>query len=46
MTSSFDVAAARAQFPALQQEQIFMDNAGKLESMGVWGFAGRAGYVA
>lgn len=27
--ASFDVAAARAQFPALQQEQVFMDNAGK-----------------
>jgi selenocysteine lyase/cysteine desulfurase len=28
MASTFDVAAARAQFPALQQEQVFMDNAG------------------
>ena len=33
MTSTFDVAAARAQFPGLQQEQIFMDNAGKLDRM-------------
>jgi selenocysteine lyase/cysteine desulfurase len=28
MASTFDVAAARAAFPALQGEQIYMDNAG------------------
>lgn len=28
MAVTFDVEAARAQFPALQQEQVFMDNAG------------------
>jgi selenocysteine lyase/cysteine desulfurase len=26
--STFDVTAVRARFPALQQEQVFMDNAG------------------
>lgn len=29
-TGTFDVEAARAQFPALQQEQVFMDNAGRI----------------
>ena len=28
MSSSFDVAAARQHFPALDQQQVFMDNAG------------------
>ena len=28
MSSTFDVAAARQHFPALNQEQVFMDNAG------------------
>ncbi|KAJ5595579.1 uncharacterized protein N7459_001787 [Penicillium hispanicum] len=28
MASTFDVNAARAHFPALQQEQVYMDNAG------------------
>lgn len=28
-TGSFDVNTARAVFPALQQKQIYMDNAGK-----------------
>ena len=28
--ASLDVTAARARFPALQQEQVFMDNAGSL----------------
>ncbi|OQD99721.1 hypothetical protein PENVUL_c062G06457 [Penicillium vulpinum] len=28
MTSTFDVLAARTRFPALQQEQVYMDNAG------------------
>ncbi|KAJ6113248.1 hypothetical protein N7523_006565 [Penicillium sp. IBT 18751x] len=32
--ASFDVAAARAQFPALQQEQVFMDNAGGSQVLG------------
>lgn len=36
MTSTFDVAAARAQFPGLQQEQIFMDNAGNNNNWIAW----------
>jgi selenocysteine lyase/cysteine desulfurase len=27
--ASFDMAGARSRFPALNQEQVFMDNAGK-----------------
>ncbi|KAJ5110232.1 Pyridoxal phosphate-dependent transferase major region subdomain 2 [Penicillium argentinense] len=34
MTSSFDVEAARVHFPALQQEQVFMDNAGGSQVLG------------
>jgi selenocysteine lyase/cysteine desulfurase len=30
MAATYDVEAARAQFPALQQEQVFMDNAGEI----------------
>lgn len=44
MASIFDVEAARAQFPALQQEQIFMDNAGMLRSMELR-LPGLVGYV-
>lgn len=32
MASTFNVAAARAAFPALQGEQIYMDNAGMNET--------------
>lgn len=44
MASTLDVAAARAQFPALRQEQIFMDNAGMLTQR-LW-LTDIAGYVA
>lgn len=29
MAATFDIAGARTRFPALNQEQVFMDNAGK-----------------
>lgn len=29
MASTLDVSAARSRFPALQQEQVYMDNAGE-----------------
>lgn len=35
MAATYDVEAARAQFPALQQEQVFMDNVGSLPWYGV-----------
>lgn len=44
MASTFDVVAARAQFPALQQGQIFMDNAGMMGSMEL-GLIDRTGSV-
>ncbi|KAJ5764633.1 hypothetical protein N7533_003314 [Penicillium manginii] len=34
MAATYDVEAARAQFPALQQEQVFMDNAGGSQVLG------------
>lgn len=47
MGSKFDVTAARSAFPALQQEQIFMDNAGgwmlQIESWLVWYIWSRVG---
>lgn len=30
MASALDVSAARSRFPALQQEQVYMDNAGEI----------------
>lgn len=33
-TSTFDVAAIRAQFPALSQKQVYMDNAGGAQVLG------------
>ncbi|KAK6067224.1 aminotransferase class-v [Seiridium cupressi] len=32
--ASFDVSSARAQFPALQQDQVFFDNAGGSQTLG------------
>jgi selenocysteine lyase/cysteine desulfurase len=34
MTSTFDVKAARQQFPSLQQKQVYFDNAGGSQVLG------------
>ena len=34
--ASFNVENARSQFPALKQEQVFMDNAGEISKFEVW----------
>ena len=34
MAESFDVAAARARFPALQRDQVYFDNAGGSQVLG------------
>jgi selenocysteine lyase/cysteine desulfurase len=31
---SFDIAKARERFPALQQDQVFLDNAGGSQTLG------------
>jgi selenocysteine lyase/cysteine desulfurase len=32
--TSFDIATARERFPALQQNQVFLDNAGGSQALG------------
>lgn len=34
MASTFDVAKARERFPALKQDQVFLDNAGGSQALG------------
>jgi selenocysteine lyase/cysteine desulfurase len=34
MSGTFDVAAARERFPALKQDQVFLDNAGGSQTLG------------
>jgi selenocysteine lyase/cysteine desulfurase len=34
MTAAFDISKAREQFPALQQDQVFLDNAGGSQALG------------
>jgi hypothetical protein len=34
MTATFDISKAREQFPALQQDQVFLDNAGGSQALG------------
>jgi selenocysteine lyase/cysteine desulfurase len=34
MEATFDVAKARERFPALQQDQVFLDNAGGSQALG------------
>jgi len=33
MTEAFDVASARKRFPALKQDQVFLDNAGGSQAL-------------
>lgn len=34
MSATFDVTAARERFPALKQDQVFLDNAGGSQALG------------
>lgn len=34
MSTTFDLSKARQQFPALQQDQVFLDNAGGSQALG------------
>jgi selenocysteine lyase/cysteine desulfurase len=34
MATTFDISKAREQFPALQQDQVFLDNAGGSQALG------------
>jgi selenocysteine lyase/cysteine desulfurase len=34
MATTFDISKARERFPALQQDQVFLDNAGGSQTLG------------